>query len=77
MIIVLTLWIMSGGVNPVEAMAGTKLLSVLPSTATLRILAREMVGLEAISTGANLLILGAWSAAVVMVALVLKTGRGR
>lgn len=76
MIIVLTLWIMSGGVNPVEAMAGAKLMSLLPTTATLKILARETVGLETISTGTNLLILGAWSAAVVLVALVLKTGTG-
>jgi ABC-type multidrug transport system permease subunit len=40
MIIVLTLWIMSGGVSPVEAMAGIEFLSILPTTATLRILAR-------------------------------------
>jgi hypothetical protein len=74
MIMVLTLWIMSGGVNPVEAMAGTKFLSVLPTTATLRILARELVGLENISTGTNLLIIGAWSAVTVLVALILKIG---
>lgn len=74
MIIVLTLWIMSGGVNPVEAMAGTKFLSILPTTATLRILAKELVGLENISTGTNLLIIGAWSLAVVFVALILKIG---
>jgi ABC-2 type transport system permease protein len=74
MIIVLTLWIMSGGVNPVEAMAGTKFLSILPTTATLRILAKEMVGLENISIGTNLLIIGAWSVAIVFTALVLKIG---
>jgi ABC-type multidrug transport system permease subunit len=74
MIIVLTLWIMSGGVSPVEAMAGTKLLSILPTTATLRILARELVGLGNISVGKNLLIIGAWSLAVVFVALILKIG---
>jgi hypothetical protein len=74
MIIVLTLWIMSGGVNPVEAMAGTKFLSILPTTATLRILAREMVGLETISVEANLLIIGAWSMAIVLIALILKIG---
>jgi ABC-type multidrug transport system permease subunit len=74
MIIVLTLWIMSGGVNPVEAMAGTEFLSILPTTATLRILARELVGLGNISVGKNLLIIGAWSLAVVSVALILKIG---
>ncbi len=74
MIIVLTLWIMSGGVNPIEAMAGTKCLSILPTTTTLRILARELVGLENISTGANLLIIGAWSLAIVLIALILKIG---
>jgi len=74
MIIVLTLWIMSGGVNPVEAMAGTEFLSILPTTATLRILARELVGLGNISVGENLLIIGAWSLAVVFVALILKVG---
>jgi ABC-2 type transport system permease protein len=74
MIAALTLWIISGGVNPVEAMAGTEFLSILPTTATLRILAREMVGLETISAGTNLLIIGAWSAAIVVIALVLKIG---
>jgi hypothetical protein len=74
MIIVLTLWLMSGGVNPVEAMAGTEFLSILPTTATLRILARELVGLGNISVGKNLLIIGAWSLAVVFVALILKIG---
>jgi ABC-type multidrug transport system permease subunit len=74
MIIVLTLWIMSGGVNPVEAMAGTELLSLLPTTATLKLLAKEMVGLETISAGTNMLIIGAWSAAIVVIALVLKIG---
>jgi ABC-2 type transport system permease protein len=74
MIIVLTLWIMSGGVSPVEAMAGTELMSLLPTTATMRILAREMVGLETISAGTNMLIIGAWSVAVVLIALVLKMG---
>jgi hypothetical protein len=74
MIIVLTLWIMSGGVNPVEAMAGTEFLSILPTTSTLRILAKELVGLRNISTGTNLLIIGAWSLAIVLIALVLKTG---
>jgi ABC-2 type transport system permease protein len=74
MIIVLILWMMSGGVNPVEAMAGTELLSLLPTTATLRILARETVGLETISVGTNMLIIGVWSAAIVLIALVLKIG---
>jgi hypothetical protein len=74
MIIVLTLWIMSGGVSPVEAMAGTEFLSILPTTATLRILARELVGLESISAGTNLIIIGAWSAAIILIALVLKIG---
>ena len=74
MIVVLTLWLLSGGVNPVEAMAGTKFLSILPTTATLRILAKEMVGLENISTGTNLLIIGAWSIATVFIALILKIG---
>ena len=74
MIIVLILWIISGGVNPVEAMAGTQFLSVLPTTATLRILARETVGLETISAGTNMLIIGAWSAAIIVIALVLKIG---
>jgi len=74
MIIVLTLWIISGGVSPVEAMAGTEFLSILPTTATLRILAKETVGLENISTGMNLLIIGAWSLAIIFIALVLKTG---
>jgi hypothetical protein len=74
MIIVLTLWIISGGVNPVEAMAGTEFLSILPTTATLRILAKELVGLENISTGTNLLIIGAWSIATVFIALMLKIG---
>ena len=74
MIIVLILWIISGGVNPVEAMAGTQFLSVLPTTATLRILARETVRLETISAGTNMLIIGAWSAAIIVIALVLKIG---
>jgi ABC-type multidrug transport system permease subunit len=74
MIIVLTLWLMSGGVNPIEAMAGAEFLSLLPTTATLRVLAREMVGLETISAGMNMLIVGVWSAAIVFIALVLKTG---
>jgi ABC-2 type transport system permease protein len=72
MIIVITLWTMSGGVNPVEAMAGTKFLSFLPTTAALRILAKELVGLENISTGTNLIILCAWTLAVIIIALVLK-----
>jgi ABC-type multidrug transport system permease subunit len=74
MIIVLTLWIISGGVNPVEAMAGAELMSLLPTTATLKVLARETVGLGTISAGTNMLIIGAWSAALVVVALVLKIG---
>ena len=74
MITVLTLWLLSGGVNPIEAMAGTEFLSLLPTTATLRILAKEMVGLETISTGTNLLILSVWTIAVVLVAFMLKIG---
>jgi ABC-type multidrug transport system permease subunit len=74
MIIVLTLWMLSGPVNPVEAMAGAELLSLLPTTATMRILAKEMVGLETISAGTNMLIIGVWSAAVIAIALALKTG---
>lgn len=74
MIVVLTMWIMSGGINPVEAMAGTELLSILPTTATLKILARETIGLENISVGTNLLIIGAWSVAAVSMALILKIG---
>jgi hypothetical protein len=74
MIIVLTLWLMSGGVSPVEAMAGMEFLSILPTTATLRILAREMVGLGNISVGTNLLIIGAWSVVIILIALVLKVG---
>jgi hypothetical protein len=50
------------------------LLSILPTTATLKILAREMVGLENISTGTNLFIIGAWSMAVIFIALALKIG---
>lgn len=74
MITVLTMWFLSGPINPVEAMAGTKFLSILPTTATLRMLAKEMVGLETISTGTNLLIIGAWSVVVVFIALMLKMG---
>jgi len=72
MIIVVILWIMSGSVNPVEAMAGAKFLSLLPTTATLRILAKEMVGLQNISTGTNLIILLAWTVAIILVAVILK-----
>ena len=60
--------------NPIEGMAGTEFLSMLPTTATLRILAKEMVELETISTGTNLLILGIWTIAAVLVAFALKTG---
>ena len=60
--------------NPIEVMAGTEFLSMLPTTATLRILAKEMVELETISTGTNLLILGIWTIAAVLVAFALKTG---
>jgi|GEM_PF-5401598 len=74
MIVVLTLWLLSGGVNPVEAMAGSKFLAILPTTATLRILAREMVGLETISIETNLLIIVVWSIATVFIALILKIG---
>jgi hypothetical protein len=74
MIAALTLWIISGGVNPIEAMAGSEFLSILPTTATLRILAKDMVGLETISTGTNIFIIGVWSAAIVFVALVFKIG---
>jgi hypothetical protein len=74
MITVLALWLLSGGVNPVEVMAGTEFLSMLPTTAALRILAKEMVGLETISTGTNLLILGIWTIAAVLVAFTLKIG---
>ena len=74
MITALTLWIISGGVNPVEAMTGSEFLSILPTTATLRILARDMVGLESISAGTNIFIIGVWSVAIVLLALVLKIG---
>lgn len=74
MIIVLTLWTMSGGENPVEAMAGSEFLSILPTTATLRILVRDMVGLESISAGTNMFIIGMWSVAIVFLALVFKIG---
>ena len=74
MITVLVLWLLSGGVSPIETMAGTEFLSMLPTTATLRILAKEMVGLETISTGTNLLILGIWTTAAVLVAFILKRG---
>jgi len=77
MIVALTLWIISGGVNPVEVMAGTQLLSLLPTTATLRILARDMVGLETLSVGVNFLILGIWTAVVIIIAFVLKMRPGR
>lgn len=74
MITVLVLWLLSGGVNPIETMAGTEFLSMLPTTAALRILAKEMVGLETISTSTNLLILGIWAIAAVSAALIFKTG---
>jgi ABC-type multidrug transport system permease subunit len=71
MIMVIILWMMSGGVNPIEVMSGVEFMSFLPTTAALRILAREMVGLETISTGANLLIIGIWTIAVVLTAFTL------
>ena len=74
MVTVLTLWFLAGGVSPVEAMAGTEFLSILPTTATLRIMAKEMVGLEALSFGASFLILVIWTAAAVAIALILKLG---
>ena len=74
MVVVLILWHLSGGIVPVEAMAGTRFLSLLPTTATLRILAKDLVGLGNIAVGANLLIIGAWSAAAVFIVLVLKLG---
>ncbi len=74
MVIALTFWLLSGGINPVEAMAGARYFSLLPTTATLRIMAREMVGLETISSGTNLLILGLWTLAVVTLAFILKLG---
>jgi len=49
-------------------MAGTKFLSLLSTTATLRILAREMVGLQTLSVGTNLLILGLWTEGVGVIA---------
>jgi hypothetical protein len=74
MITVLTLWLLSGGVNPIEAMAGTEFLSLLPTTATLRILANEMVGLETLSLGTDLLTIGIWTAVITAIAVTLKLG---
>ncbi|MDY6918511.1 MAG: ABC transporter permease [Chloroflexota bacterium] len=74
MITVLGLWLLAGGINPIEAMAGTEYLGLLPTAAAVRIMANGMVGLETISMGANLVIVCIWAAAVVATALLLKMG---
>ena len=77
MITVLALWLFSGGVNPIEAMAVPQFLQWLPTTAALRVLAKDLVGLETLSVGTNLAILGAWAAAAVALALAPKVVRDR
>lgn len=76
MIIAITLWIMSGGVTPVEAMSGAKYLSFLPTSAALKILARELVGLKSIAAETNLIILYAWALAVIIIAAVIALRPG-
>lgn len=72
MIIVFTLWLLSGGVNAIEVMSGVEFMSLSPTTAALRILAKEMVGLTTISTGTNLLIIGIWTIAVILATFIPK-----
>jgi hypothetical protein len=71
MLIVLTLWIFSGGVSPMETIAGSEIFRFLPTSATLNILAKEFAGLENISTSANLLIITGWAVAMILLAAVL------
>lgn len=72
MLIVLTLWILAGGVAPIETIAGSEILRFLPTTATLNILAKEFAGLQNISTSFNLLIITAWTIIIILLAAVLR-----
>jgi ABC-2 type transport system permease protein len=67
-----SLWILAGGVAPIEAIAGSEVWGMLPTSAVLRILANQMVGLDTLPVSINMIIAGTWTAAAVVIALVLK-----
>jgi hypothetical protein len=67
-----SLWILAGGVVPIEAVAGSEVWAMLPTSAVLRILASQMVGLETLPVATNMIIVGIWTAAIVVIMLVLK-----
>jgi hypothetical protein len=67
-----SLWILAGGVAPIEAIAGSEVWAILPTSAVLRILAMQMVGLETLPVATNMVIVSIWTGAIIAVALVLK-----
>jgi hypothetical protein len=67
-----SLWILAGGVSPIEVVAGSELWGMLPTSAVLRILASQMVGLETLPVATNMIITGIWTAVVIVITLVLK-----
>jgi hypothetical protein len=72
MLTILAFWILSGGITPVEAVAGAEFYSVLPTTATLRIMAKAFAGLQNVSMSGNLLIILVWAIAIIAIAIILK-----
>ena len=72
MLTILALWLLAGGVAPVEAMAGSEIFSLLPTTATLRILAKAFTGLQNISMPGNLMIVAAWAVLIILLAFIIK-----
>lgn len=77
MLIVLTLWILSGGISPMETVAGSEIIRLLPTAATLNILAKEFAGLQNISTSFNLLIITIWTIIIILLAAVLRFASNR
>jgi ABC-2 type transport system permease protein len=67
-----SLWILAGGVTPIEAIAGSEVWAMLPTSAVLRILTSQIVGLDTLPVATNMVIAGTWTAATIVITLVLK-----
>ncbi len=77
MLIILTFWMFSGGITPVEGIAGSEFYALLPTTATLRIMAKAFAGLQNVSITGNLLIILAGAVSIIAIAVVLKLISGK
>ena len=64
---VLGFWFTSGGISPIEAVARAEALSLLPTTAAIRVFVSETMDLRTLSAEASLFIIGMWTVVVLLI----------